>query len=121
MNIKRKNRNVEGVVREVSEQFYKEARTKKIKDDFMKSGIIIEPEWPKFSDYDYTKLIRISFKLIEEMNDLEIPFKGVGVDRDFDKPMFVVYLPRESRGEPVPQDFEGFKVISIIDGKIKFQ
>lgn len=120
MSKKFKTKYQEGNVRDVSESFYKKAKAAKILKDFEQNKIIVAPEWPKFPDYDYTRLMRMAFKMIEELNDLDIPFNGVGIGLDFNKPMFVVYLPRESRGEPVPTEFDGLKVAPVIQGKFCF-
>lgn len=121
MNIRKSKKNKEGIVRDVNDKFYQKVKDSKMKSDFIKNGIVVEPDWPKFPDYDYTKLMRLVFRFIEDLKELEIPFVGVGVDVDFNKPMLVVYISRCARGEPIPLEFEGFKVLSIVDGKYKFK
>lgn len=121
MNIKKSTKYKEGIVRDVTDKFYQNAQNRKMKEDFIKNGIIVEPDWPKLPDYDYTKLMRLVFRFIEELKELEIPFIGVGIDIDFNKPMLVVYISRCARGEPIPLEFEGFKVLSVVKGKYKFK
>ncbi len=121
MNNKKYIKYKEGVVRDVTDKYYQNALMAKMKDDFKKNGIIVEPNWPKFPDYDYTKLMRLVFRFIAELKELEIPFIGVGVDVDFNKPMLVVYISRCARGEPIPLEFEGFKVNSLVNGKFCFK
>lgn len=121
MNTRKSTKYKEGIVRDVTDKYYQNAKNIKMKNDFIKNGIVFEPDWPKFPDYDYTKLMRLVFRFIEDLKELEIPFVGVGVDVDFNKPMLVVYISRSARGEPIPLEFEGFKVLSIVDGKFKFK
>jgi hypothetical protein len=67
------------------------------------SPILFEDTWPSFSDYKDVELKRLAYNLIEDLYVLDVRLKGVAVEKNefgtIVEPKFVVYLPKEYRGE----------------------
>ena len=88
--------------------------------------ILFEDSWPSFTDYKEIELKRLAYNLIDELNVIDVKIKGVSVEKEefgtIVEPKFVVYLPKEYRGEEelieymLPKEViakGGYKKISI--------
>lgn len=94
-------------------------------EEIEKSRILNAEHLPKFPEISENQLKTIAHKLMEELDDLDIKFIGVSIDVDFNKPLFILHMPKEFRGGDLaaydlPEEFMKYKVIPITHKKILF-
>lgn len=68
-----------------------------------RNPILFEEKWPSFTDYKDVELKRLAYNLLEDLSVLDVRIKGISVEKNefgtIVEPKFVVYLPKEYRGE----------------------
>lgn len=94
-------------------------------EEIEKSRILNAEHLPKFPEITENQLKTIAHKLMEELDNLDIKFVGVSIDVDFNKPLFVLHMPKEFRGGglaayDLPEEFMKYKVIPITHKKVLF-
>lgn len=94
-------------------------------EEIEKSKILNVETLPCFPDVSEHQLKTIAHKLMEELESLDIKFIGISIEVDFNKPLFIIHMPKEFRGGDfgaydLPDEFMKYKVIPMTHKKIIF-
>lgn len=113
-----------GVVMDVGDAYRRNVEKLKKEEEVKKSRLIDFGDWPNFPDYELPKLLKAVYRLMDELDNKDIPFIGINVGVDFNQPLLIIHMDRGTRGlefaEDIPEEIMKLKVITVIDGKFKF-
>lgn len=113
-----------GVVMDVGEAYRRNVEKLKKEEEVKKSRLIDFGYWPNFPDYELPKLLKVVYRLMDELDNRDIPFIGINVGVDFNQPLLIIHMDRGTRGlefaEEMPEEIMKLKVITVIDGKFRF-
>lgn len=113
-----------GVVMDVGDAYRRNVEKLKKEEEVKKSRLIDFGDWPNFPDYELPKLLKVVYRLMDELDSKDIPFIGVNVGVDFNQPLLIIHMDRGTRGlefaEDIPEEIMKLKVITVIDGKFVF-